>query len=116
LTPNRKMKASTATRAAPAGVNQHPHLRLRAVIDEADRVADGVRSLLCGRNLLSISQVLRARGRVFGFSELAGTKSGQRITLPSRQFRKTEHPIPFFRRWRCEYRFATKLRHVRDST
>ena len=34
------------------------------------------------------------RGRVFGFSELAGIESGQRITLSSRQFRKTEHPTP----------------------
>src|SRR5439155_14353476 len=37
------------------------------------------------------------RGRVFGCSELAGTKTGQRITLLSRQFRKTEHPTPGLR-------------------
>ncbi len=34
------------------------------------------------------------RGRVFGFSELAGRRLGLQMTLTSRQFRKTEHPTP----------------------
>src|SRR5947208_13154924 len=49
------------------------------------------------------------QGRVFGFSELAGIESGQQITLPSRQFRKTEHPTP-----RSQSTFASRLRLLFD--
>ena len=35
-----------------------------------------------------------ARGRVFGFSELAGCQRDSLPTLQARQFRKTEHPTP----------------------
>src|SRR6059036_1539467 len=34
------------------------------------------------------------RGRVFGFSELAGRKRDSLTRLGARQFRKTEHPTP----------------------
>ncbi len=36
----------------------------------------------------------QTRGRVFGFSELAGIGLGLQMTLSFRQFRKTEHPTP----------------------
>src|SRR2546423_825783 len=48
-----------------------------------------------------------ARGRVFGFSELAGVDSGLQFMFSSRQFRKTEHPTP-----RCE---ATLLQRIEDQ-
>ena len=37
------------------------------------------------------------RGRVFGFSKLAGARLTSRNTLSSRQFRKTKHPTPALR-------------------
>ena len=40
--------------------------------------------------------IARQRGRVFGFSELAGGESKLQSPLSSRQFRKTEHPTPVY--------------------
>ena len=61
---------------------------------ELTELAEAVIAAAC--EIAEREVIARQRGRVFGFSELAGDESNLQSPLSSRQFRKAEHPTPAY--------------------
>src|SRR5712691_1576737 len=81
--------------------NTRPRSEAAAIVDVGQRVPEvSARAARIGgtsspeNGPATRSREHEARGRVFGFSELAGRKRGSLTRLDARQFRKTEHPTP----------------------